>query len=386
MSPDPYLPTLLDPRNPDDWKRIVSFKNNDHVRVVDHMDEFLRELFAIRHPETIKTGISDAAVSHFSQTIAGDARVREQFGMWVFFPWNNTLVHVLPESLHTELRTSRNRNLVTGQEQQRYYESSVGVAGLSVGNSVVMSLVHTGGAKDLRIADHDVLSGSNTNRIRTGFDSVGLKKSTIVAREVFAVNPYARLTVFDEGVTVENIHRFLTHPAPLQVVIDEMDSLYLKIQLRLAARALRIPVIMAADNGDGIVVDIERYDMNPSYPLMHGSVAEHDLVSIAPDTARPVAAKIISSWVGPENIDSRMKSSLLELGSTLYTWPQLGNAAFMAGAVLSYVARRIILGHPVVGGKVVFNPDALFVPEFNSAKQRQARRKETDMFIKALGL
>lgn len=354
---------------------------------MDTIQEQLEEIYAIRHPQSIVTGYVRSQVSQFVQEMVGaSAKDVDLFGMWAWYPWISTLIHFLPEAMHTELRTSRNRNLITQKEQEQFYNAHVGVAGLSVGNSVVASLVHTGGAKHLRIADADTVSGSNTNRIRVGFHMMGLPKYSVVAREVTLVNPYSDLRVYKTGLTKQNIEQFLTQPKPLELVIDEMDNLYLKIQLRLRARALRIPVIMAADNGDGIVIDIERYDLHPSLPLMHGQVPESELLAISPSTPRLIAARIISRWVTPQNIADRMKDSLLELGKSLYTWPQLGNAAFMAGSVLSYVARRILTGTPVNEGKIIVSPEALFIPDFSGSAASRERKRKTDIFKKTIGL
>ena len=386
MTPDESLPVVLDPRVPNERETMKNLMRRKDIAVIDEMDSFLEEIYAIRHPECVRTGIPPEDLEKYLATLAGVGEERKEFGVWVWYPWKSLLIHVLPEPLHTELRTSRNRNLITASEQQRYYESYIGVMGLSVGNAVVASLVHTGGAKHLRIADHDRLSGSNLNRIRTGLDSVGLPKCTIALREIYLVNPFADVTVYGEGIRGDNLDRFLTVPKHLDVVIDEMDSLYLKIRLRLRARELGIPVIMAADNGDGIVVDIERYDLDTSLPIMHGQVPEAELLRITPDISRPEAARIITSWVKPENVSGRMKDSLLELGKSLYTWPQLGNAAFMAGSVLSYIVRKIVNGEPVNSGKTVINPDAFFVPGYDSEAMRTKREEETVKFAKAIGL
>lgn len=346
----------------------------DGAEVIDTTDDQLEELYRIRNPSTIRTGVVPKDVKRFVDMCYSGVDGKNEFGVWGWYPWRKTLIHFLPEPMHTELRTSRNRNLISQSEQDRYYESVVGIAGLSVGNSVVSNLLHTGGAKHIRIADGDILSGSNTNRIRAGFESVGVPKTTLVRREIYFTNPYADVIEYPHGLTIKNIERFLLHPTRLQIVVDEMDNLYLKIQLRLLARKHKIPVVMAADNGDGIVVDIERYDLSPHRPLMHGDVPEKELLAIRPNTPRHVAAKIISTWVKPENIAERMMESLMELGHTLYTWPQLGSAASMAGSVMSYVVRKIVLGQPISQGKIIISPDALFTPEYNSKAAEEKRK------------
>lgn len=365
---------------------ITSLQKKSRVRCIDELDSELREIYAIRHPESICTGIDHKDVTKFIQTYYADEKRTHPIGCWAWYPWNSTLMRVLPEYMHYELYTSRNRNLITKSEQDAYYGARIGVAGLSVGNAVVASIIHTGGGKYLSIADNDILSGSNINRIRAGFDMVGVSKVELAAREIVCVNPYVQLTRYAQGITRKNIERFLLKPKKLDIIVDEMDSLYLKIQLRLLARKYKIPVVMAADNGDGVVVDIERFDLEPHRPLMHGDVPEKELLAIVSDVSRPVAAKIISTWVRPDNIACRMKTSLLELGKTIYTWPQLGNAAFLAGSVIAYVVRRILTGQSIAQGKFVINPDTFFVPGYEMKQAVHTRKLQTIQFIRQMGM
>lgn len=374
---------LFDPGKKRDIQELASLKSRGDVRVVDEIDSQIEELYKIHNPKSMREGVPEAALQKFTTDFYRGIP-RDEFGVWAWYPWMRLLVHFLPEASHTELRTARNRNLITQAEQRRYYRAHVGVAGLSVGNAVVSTIVHTGGAKHLRIADADVLSGSNTNRIRAGFDMLGLPKTEVSAREIFLINPFAEVIIFDSGLTEKNMKSFLLEPRPLDVVVDEMDDLYLKIRLRILARAHQIPVVMAADNGDGVVVDIERYDLDPNRPLMHGDIPEAELLAIRPDTPRHAAARIISRWVRPENIAERMMMSLLELGTTLYTWPQLGNAAAMAGSVMSYVVRQIVLGKKIVQGKIVISPDEIFFPFSKAVQNRRNAVKEA--FIRKIGL
>src|SRR3990167_10414315 len=43
-------------------------------------------------------------------------------GRWVFFPWSNQLLHILDSEDFQELRTARNRNLITKEEQRKFNE------------------------------------------------------------------------------------------------------------------------------------------------------------------------------------------------------------------------------------------------------------------------
>lgn len=385
MNKPASVPVFFDPADSVCRRRIATVTRSKSVRVVDPIQSYLDELYAIRNPQSIRTGVSIKDRAAFRRALIPDGD-ESRYGMWVYFPWNKTLVHVLPEAEHTELRTARNRNLITPVEQQRWYQSSVGVAGLSVGNAVVSAIVQTGGGKYLRLADCDEVSTSNINRIRAGISDVGTNKLDLAARYVFEVNPYASIIAYNEGITEQNIERFLCDPKPLSVVIDEMDTLHLKILLRKIARRHRIPVVMAADNGDGAVIDVERFDKEPDRPLLHGVFSERELDAISPTISRMDAAKIISTWVGVSNTAMRMKESLMEIGRSLYTWPQLGTAAFLSGTIVSYVARRIVLGETLPSGKTVISLDQLFDPTYEDPVNVKRREAVTRAYLHAIGV
>jgi molybdopterin/thiamine biosynthesis adenylyltransferase len=352
-------------------------------RVVDSVREQLAELYHIRHPELIGTTADKSETDLFASSVAGGET--DRFGTWVYYPWNGYLVHFLPEPLHTELRTSRNRNLITGHEQTLYRNARVGIAGLSVGNSIMGALLYTGGPARMKLADHDELSASNTNRIRAGFTKLGHKKTHVAAMEIYETDPYAELSLYDNGLNPENLEEFLGSPK-LDLLVEEMDSIYLKIRIRLIARKLQIPVVMAADNGDGVVLDVERFDLDPSYPLFHGDVPEKELVAVTEKTPKQEAARMITRWVHPENVAVRMKESLLSLGKTLYTWPQLGTAAFTAGTMVAYTVRQILSGADIRSGKYLYSPDELLLADYHTEKQVNRRRELDTQFKKALKL
>lgn len=354
-------------------------------KIIDEIEQQLEELFFIRHPAKKPDQITKQEIFSYSKQILKGEEIK-YFGTWVYYPWNGYLVHFLPEKLHTELRTARNRNLITKEEQDKFYNAKVGISGLSVGNSVAATLLHSGGPKFMRLADFDTLAASNTNRIRSGFINLGLKKIEIVVREIYEVNPYANLLLFPKGLSLDSIENFLLFPKPLDVLVDEMDNIYLKIKIRLLARKYKIPVVMAADNGDGVVLDIERYDLDGNYPLFHGDVPEDELMKVTPDFPKFEAARIITRWVHPENVAYGMQKSLLELGKTLYTWPQLGTAAFMAGCCVSYAVRNIINGEPIKSGKYIISLENKILYQSYSKTEQIKRKKHTQIFKQSLKL
>jgi hypothetical protein len=75
-----------------------------------------------------------------------------------------------------------------------------------------------------------------------------------------------------------------------------------------------------------------------------------------------------------------MLESVMEVGKTLYSWPQLGNAATLCGSVLTYLARQIIVGAPVPSGRTDFSVANFFLPPTKS------ELKKRDRIFKKLGI
>lgn len=366
----PPTPILIGADRTEHFERTFdTFINTTSItRIVDDYENQLRELFYIRNasiPEDTPAG--KAKEAQFIKKHLGAYPDLSYCGTWVYYPWTNTLVHVLSQSLHQEIRTARNRNLVSAIEQDRFASCVVGIAGLSIGNSVALTLAYSGGTHTMKLADPDVFSASNLNRVRVPLHYLGAKKVYVAAQQIYEINPYANLILYPDGITGKTIENFLVGSPKLQIVADEMDDIKLKIFLRLAARAARIPLVMATDNGDNAIVDVERYDLDP-FSKPFDTLPQLRLSDIARGISfgEPLAltikekVKLATKLVGAQNAAPRMQESLLHVGGDLKSWPQLGIAAFLGGAALAYVIKKIALGNVVKSGKTHISLDTLF--------------------------
>jgi molybdopterin/thiamine biosynthesis adenylyltransferase len=263
-------------------------------------------------------------------------------GVWVYYPWSHKLVHLLDEEEFALVRTDRNRNKITREEQAVLATKKVGVIGLSVGQSVALTMALERGFGEIRLADFDTLDLSNLNRIRSGVHEMGTPKVINTAREIAELDPFLQVTVFDQGLTRDNLDAFFTHGGHLDLVIEECDSVNIKILARQKAKALRIPVVM--DTSDRGLVDVERFDLEPDRPIMHGFLEELDLSVVEGEMTAAQKVPLMSRFVGMDTISDRMRASLPELGRTILTWPQLASAVVLGGAALADIVRRILLG------------------------------------------
>ncbi len=378
----PSRPTLFVMARAKDRRAFALLMKTRAVRyAVDDYTEQLRELFAVRNPRIanapeFETSFQKFLDAHVSRTPLAD------HGVWAYFPWLSTIVHILPDADFQTVRTARNRYLINDAEQEKFYDATIGIAGLSVGSSVALAIVLQGGGRRIRIADHDRLALSNMNRIRAGVQSLGALKVDMVARQIYEMNPYAEVEIMREGLTPKNIDRFF---AGLDIVVDEIDNLAMKYLIREQAKKHRLAVVMAADNGDNAVVDVERYDRNPSTKFFHGRLGNASYTALASLNKFGIG-KMITKHVGPENVTERMRASLLEMGKTIVSWPQLGGAAMINGAAVAYCVRKILNGEPLESNRALVGLDEKLIPAYHSAAARKRRKKNADVFRKIFGL
>jgi hypothetical protein len=241
-----------------------------------------------------------------------------------------------------------------------------------------------GGAHKIVLADPDVLSLSNLNRIRSGASQIGRSKIDLVAEQIYDMNPYAELVLFPEGITEENVDHFFDD-AHVNILVEETDNLGLKILLREEAKKRKIPVVMGTDNGDGVILDVERFDLHSDLALFNGAIGDisiEEFKKFPPQELPKLATKI----AGPELAVPRMKDSLLEVGRSIYSWPQLGSAATLCGAVLAYMVRRIAIGAPVREGKFALPVDEYVDSEYLSSRAVSEREEHHRRFMSKLGL
>ncbi|MCS5488814.1 Rv1355c family protein [Algoriphagus limi] len=345
-------PILLDPKLPRQKEEILRLRELPYVVVVDQIESQVKDL--------IKAG--SPSISFSPEELAKKAKEffqkvdRETYGLWVYYPWKNHLVHILPEEDFIRIRTIRNNYKITPQEHEFLAGKKIGIVGLSVGQSIALAMALERSCGEMRLADFDTLELSNLNRLKAGVTSLGLEKVVIAAREISEIDPYLNLTLFREGVTEQNIDDFFTENGKLDLVIDECDSLDMKILLREKAKFYGIPVLM--DTSDRGMLDVERFDLEPNRPIFHGLMGNIDLNSLKNLTTQQkvgIGLKI----TGTDTLSPRMKASLLEVGQTISSWPQLASAVFLGGASVAHVGRKLLLGDPVKSGRYYVDLDEI---------------------------
>lgn len=379
-----FTPVIFNLKLERDRRAVKKLLRASDVRSVsdDYMEQ-LRELFAVENPRLVYGPELKPRFAAYCAALEKRAPLAEH-GRWVYYPWLGALTHVLVEKDFWTVRTARNRNLITRAEQEKFYNAVIGIGGLSVGSSVAAAIVLQGGGRHLRLADFDRLALSNTNRVKAGVQDLGRLKVVMAARAIYEMNPYAKVDIFPDGLTPKNIKKFFAGPPRLDVVIDEMDNLAVKFLVREYAKKYRLPVVMAADNGDNAVVDVERYDKNPKMPFFHNRMGKVSYETLSKLDKFGIG-KMITKHVGPENVTERMRQSLLEMGKTIVSWPQLGGAALMNGSAVAYCVRKILTGEPLESNRALISLDEKLVPGYDSRAARARRAKAAAAFRKMFG-
>ncbi|WP_373143231.1 Rv1355c family protein [Mycobacterium marinum] len=265
---------------------------------------------------------------------------------WAYYPWRRAVISIPGPSMFRALRLDRNRNLITSDEQRQLGKLQIGVVGLSVGHYIAHLLAAEGLCGELRLVDFDNLELSNLNRVPATVFDVGLNKATLAARRIAELDPYLPVEVLASGLTPATMDEFLDG---LDIVVEECDSLDMKVRVREAARARGVPVLMAtSDRG---LIDVERFDLDPSRPILHGLLGELDVTGLAGLSNRDKVPYVLRILDGPR-LSTRSAASLVEIDQTLSTWPQLAGEVALGATAVAEAVRRIGLGEPLRSGRV----------------------------------
>ncbi|WP_267618274.1 ThiF family adenylyltransferase [Gordonia bronchialis] len=275
----------------------------------------------------------------------------DEYSRYIVFPWRRTIVRVPDDEIFHRLRTARNCYLITDEEQHRWSSATIAIAGLSVGASI-LSVCALSGARRFRLADPDTLGPSNLNRLVGSVCDLGVPKTTLAYRRVIEADPYATVDVFPDGFNADTAADFIggglvSTPA---VILEEMDDIARKVELRRLAKTAGVAVIMVTDDGDDVIVDVERYDLDPDYPLFHGRAGE--LLDLTEEQLQDKDNRVeLAGRIVGHDVDNRLKVALAQVGVTIPSWPQLGTAASLAGVVGAVAARKLVCGDDLPSGR-----------------------------------
>lgn len=303
--------------------------------VVDRYVMDLGELFIIRNPDR------DFRKSVAQQELIDYVASRDNHydGKWVYFPWDRRVRHILEEDEFYEVLFSRNKPCITAPEQQLVKNLRVAIAGLSVGRCIAKEAAALG-VSHLYLADPDIVSLSNTPRmgtIRGG--EIGENKTLSTAHALYEFNPYLDLKLYPEGVSPENLPEIMQG---VDVFIDHMESLPMKLRAREIARQLNKIVLMATDTDKTPIFDVETPD-NPI--LFGGRVNDLNRLKSKPEELKDWI-NTASEVMGRGNLPTRLMQNFLNVASDRQKYPsQLGMTGSVVAGYMAYFLFEIARGN-----------------------------------------
>ena len=325
--------TVFNPDNPVDASLLADLRAEAGIEFIDNVRQQQAGLQELRPPPP-------------SDLTADPTR-------WAYYPWRRAVVRILGPRAFRLVRLDRNRNLITDAELDRLARLRIGVVGLSVGHAIAYTLAAQGLCGELRLTDFDDLELSNLNRVPASVFDLGVNKAAVCARRIAELDPYLPVTVMPAGITPQTVDEFVDG---LDIVIEECDSLDGKVLIREVARARHVPVLMAtSDRG---LMDVERFDIEPSRPIMHGLLGDVNtarLANLSNEDKLPYALRVADA----SQVSSRMAASLVEVGKTLSTWPQLSSEVALNASVIAEAVRRIGLNESLPSGRVRIDTAAM---------------------------
>lgn len=323
----------------------LAFCSKNALTVLDTITHQLQELARITLVQGSKKEISDFIEK---ETQASNYHLFS-YGFWIYYPWKRTIVHLLPPKQFQLVRTNRNREKITSDEQLSLEKKRIGIIGLSVGHSVAITIAQEGVCGEIRIADFDKISLSNLNRLRTSLINLEQEKSIVTCREILEINPYMKVQIYENGINDETMESFFLENGRLDLIVEACDSLEIKMKTRIFAREQKIPVVM--DTNDRGLIDIERFDHEHNRPLLHGFFPEIKPNALLNLSSTEKLELIYSLLGGRENLSVAMRNSIEQVGKNLISFPQLASEVHLGGALATHVARNILLGKKMLSGR-----------------------------------
>ncbi|MFB2119321.1 ThiF family adenylyltransferase [Parapedobacter sp. 2B3] len=356
-----YRPLFFRLTNDDDRRAFdAMLRQNPKARQYDTIQQQLGELIRISSPGKK----FDKAELHAMIAAHTGGLPFEDYGVWVYFPWNGNCVHVLDEEEFVKVRTNRNVYKIDFHEVDLLRTKKVGIIGLSVGQSIALTMAMERTCGEIRLADFDEIELSNMNRIRSGIQDLGVNKTIIAARQIAEIDPYIHVVCYTEGVNDQTIDDFFCKGGKIDVLVEECDGIDVKILSRLKSRSLQVPVVM--DTNDRGMLDVERFDLEKERPILHGAVTDlegmrmAELVYKLRNLSLGEKVEYLAKIIGMQNISGEMLRSLEELNKTIVGWPQLASAVVLGGAMVTDACRRILLGKPMPSGRYFVDFEELF--------------------------
>jgi hypothetical protein len=240
------------------------------------------------------------------------------------------------EAFYAEL-TSRNRGLISPEEQRTLRETRFLIAGCgSTGGACIMPLVRSG-AERFVLLDPGWYELSNLNRQDATLADIGKNKAEAAHERIIAVNPFAVVGVHPGGIRPHEVESILEEQ---DLVIDAVDvttieGVEAKLALHQASCRRRLRVITAYDIA--ATQYLELFDYNHVRQPLGGRVHSGQL----PDA---MLRALIPPLAVPREIFKELMARRREPDRP---FPQLAMTSNLLGSLIVPYVLRLLMGQPV---------------------------------------
>jgi tRNA threonylcarbamoyladenosine dehydratase len=225
----------------------------------------------------------------------------------------------------------RNIGVFSEQEQNKIKDLKVVIAGCGgMGGQAAQQFVRLG-VENFKVADFDVYNVCNiNNQFDSNVDTMGKNKAEVVAKNIKLINPYAKVTFYNEGLTSKNVEEFVDCA---DIVVDAIDYNNQKDSLMLHREAKKNNLYVFTAQAIGFGASLLVFDPN-------GITLEEYLGSDVIKSNKIPAEKfspIIPSYADPKIIRAIEKQKIDYL-------PNIGSAqslgiAMLTAEVLNYILK-----------------------------------------------
>jgi hypothetical protein len=277
----------------------------------------------------------------------------------VYLPWSNRLLRCTDPGVYHFVRTSRNRHKISALEQRVLHDQGIFCLGLSAGYAVVHALALEGTGRLFILNDFDDLSLSNLNRLGHGLGDIGKNKAELAAQRLWEIDPFLDIRVIPRKLNAVELETVLAS-SEITLVVEECDDFISKVRVREIARSKGLPVFM--ETSDRGTVDVERFDLEPQRPILHGLLDGLTSDQLERATKRE-RTNLALRVIGLEGVSARTAASLLEYDHSVTSWPQLAADVIGGGANLAMVIRKHLLGTLSASGRLRIDAEHAVVSE-----------------------
>ena len=266
--------------------------------------------------------------------------------------------------------TTRNRGLVTAEEQKRLRAATILIAGCgSIGGAAVEPLIRFG-FEHLILAEPDGYDIPNMNRQSVRLQDVGRNKAEVFQERMAEINPYATVDVHDRGITDENVQALVE---AADVILDGVDvttkaPIKHKYNLHREAKRQRKPVVSGYDIAGLQLLYVYDY-RDAGTEIMNGKIKADEVEKLAPFE---FLARVIPIPAIPIEMIPELRK---QLAGESEGFPQLVYTAQLFGVLALRAVFDILSGRPV-RKRVIVDVDKLMRPTGHKLRLETKRWRE----------